>query len=168
MLVQKRAVEFRTDETGVMYTMYPAMNNHYYRFIPGDHEIADFVPVDADFMDTGDPIDHDDPMFATLSDIITQVVEFFGLCYNQIAFTDYDFIGDGEHYTFNYPFEFGGDEPAPTEAPAEPTEAPVDPEPTEAPSDPDVPSTGAISLAIAGVIAAAGAGAVVIGKRKSR
>lgn len=155
VLVQKRAVEFRAYETGDDYTAFVAMNNHYYRFIPSSSSIGDFIPVDENFEDIADLLDPDDPMYATLSDILTQVVEFFDLTYYQTSFTDSDFIGEGEHYTFNYPFEFGGDE------------EPGEPDPTPAPEDPVVPPTGTISFVALGIAAAAGAGIAVSRKKRS-
>ena len=160
--------------------MYIARNNHYYRFIPSSNNLGDFIPVDENFEDVGELLDHDDSMYATLADILTQVVEFFDLTYIQTAFTDYDFIGEGEHYTFEYPFAFGGeapvdptDEPAPVDptdepVPVDPTEAPAEPTAEPAPSDPGVPSTGMISLCVFGACAAAAGAAALTARKKQK
>ncbi|MBQ1685743.1 MAG: hypothetical protein II072_09570 [Clostridia bacterium] len=176
-LVQKRAVEFRSFDGGV-YDKFVALNNHYFRMAVGDEGIEDFVPVDDDFFDSGDPIAHDDDRFAILSDIFENVKDFFGLDYGQTEFSDETFIGDGEHYTFSYPFEFGGEDvgPAdPTEEPAEPTEepAPAEPtaepapaEPTPEPGAPEVPGTGTVSLAILGILAITAGAGIVVSRKK--
>ena len=156
-LVQKRAVEFRTED-GENYTMFAAKNNHYYRYVPEGKSIGEFIPVDENFADNGEPLSHEDEMYQNLSDILTNVIEFFSLSFEQTAFADSDFIGEGEHYTFSYPFEFGSDEPAPTDAPV--TEEPA---PTE---DPGTPPTGAISLSFIGAAVIAG-GAAVLVRRKN-
>lgn len=156
-LVQKRAVEFRSTD-GENYTMFAAKNNHYYRFVPARGAEGEFIPVDENFADNGEPLAHEDEMYQTLSDIMTAVVEFFGLSYTQTAFQDSDFIGSGEHYSFSYPFEFGSNEPAPTDAPVTDEPAPTD--------DPGTPPTGAASLAFIGAAVIAG-GAAVLARRKN-
>lgn len=175
ILVQKRAVEYRVCEGMDEYTTFVAKNNHYHRYDP---ENNDFIPVNEAFEDVAAPIDHEDPMYEALIDTLNQVNEYFGLESGQTMFTDEDFLGDAEHYTFEYPFEFGGNEepvepteepvdPEPTEEPVdpEPTDAPADPEPTDVPTDPTVPPTGAISFAFIGIAAALG-GCAVIARRK--
>ena len=154
-----------------------------------------FIPVDENFADCGEPIAAGSDLFATLSDIFATVHGLFGIGYDQVSFTDADFIGEGEHYTFEYPYDFGANgEPVVTNPPAEPTEAPADPtdtpadptdapaEPTAAPADPTaapadptaaptgspvpVPATGTISLAILGIVAAASGAAALFSRRK--
>lgn len=176
-LVQKRAVEFRSLDEAV-YDKFVALNNHYFRMVANEEGIEDFIPVDDDFMDSGDPLAHDDERFAILSDIFENVKDFFGIGYTETEITDETFIGNGEHYTFSYPFEFGGEDvpPAePTEEPAEPTEepAPVEPtaepapaEPTPEPGTPEVPGTGTVSLAILGIFAIVSGAGIVVSRKK--
>lgn len=188
MLVQKRSVEFRPGN------MFVALNNHYHRMETDGSAPTAFIPVDENFADCGDPLAADSELFATLSDIFATVHELFGIGYDQASFTDADFIGEGEHYTFEYPYDFGAngdaepteepapaeptEEPAPAEpteepAPAEPTEEPAPAEPTEAPAEPTpapvppVPSTGTISLAVLGIAAAVSGAAVCFSRRKN-
>ncbi len=149
-LVQKRAVEYRVQEGMDEYTTFVAKNNHYHRYDP---ENDDFIPVNDNFEDIDLPIDHESDMYEALYDTLTSVIEYFDLTNDQIQFNDADFLGEAEHYSFEYPFEFGGDE------------EPVEPEPTEAPVDPTVPPTGAASLALIGAASAAFAG-VLISRRK--
>ncbi len=138
MLVQKRAVELRPG------SIFVALNNHYFRMELEGGAPSSFIPVDNNFEEWGgDPIiDPESTTFQSLSDIFSVVHETFGIEYDQQSFTDEDFIGSGEHYTFEYPYNFGANgEPEPTQAPAEPTDAPVEPtqapaEPTDAPAEP--------------------------------
>lgn len=132
--VQKRSVECRPDN------IFVGLNNHYYRMAAGRGASA-FIPVDENFEDCGDAIDNGSELFATLSDIFETVHAEFGIDYNQVSFTDEDFIGSGEHYSFEYPYDFGanGDaEPTEEPAPADPTEEPAPADPTDepAPADP--------------------------------
>ena len=135
MLVQKRSVEFRPGN------IFVGLNNHYYRMLDEQGDIQQFVPVDENFEDNGDPIGHSDGNFDTLADIFAEVSDLFGIYAYEMNFTDESFLGEGEHYTFEYPYDFGanGDvEPTEEPAPAEPTEEPAPAEPTEepAPADP--------------------------------
>ena len=136
MLVQKRSVEFRPGN------IFVGLNNHYYRMIDEQGDIQQFVPVNENFEDNGDPIGHSDGNFDTLADIFAVASDLFGIYAYEMNFTDETFLGEGEHYTFEYPYDFGANGDAePTEAPADPTEAPADPteapaDPTEAPADP--------------------------------
>ncbi len=185
MLVQKRSVEFRPGN------MFVALNNHYHRMETDGSAPTAFIPVDENFADCGDPIAADSELFAALSDIFATVHELFGIGYDQVSFTDADFIGEGEHYTYEYPYDFGAngdaepteepaeptEEPAPAEpteepAPAEPTEEPAPAEPTDAPAEPTpapapVPATGTISLAVLGIAAAVSGAAVCFSRRKN-
>ena len=134
MLVQKRSVEFRPGN------IFVGLNNHYYRMIDEQGDIQQFVPVDENFEDNGDPIGHSDGNFDTLADIFAEVSDLFGIYAYEMNFTDESFLGEGEHYTYEYPYDFGanGDaEPTEEPAPADPTEEPAPADPTEAPAPAD-------------------------------
>lgn len=184
-LVQKRAVEFHTED-GVIYDMFVGLNNHYFRLVAGDHEIEDFIPVDENWEDADEPLAHDDPRFESLNETFELVKDFFGLCYNQISVADATFIGEGEHYTFEYSYVLGGETPVePTDEPVEPTEEPVEPtdepaEPTDEPAEPtdepvepteeptpNPPHTGAFAIAgIGAAVIAAGVGTMFFRKKE--
>lgn len=186
MLVQKRSVECRPG------SIFVGLNNHYYRMV-AERGASAFIPVDENFEDCGEAIDAGSELFATLSDIFETVHQEFGIGYDQVSFTDADFIGDGEHYSFEYPYDFGAngeaepteepapadptEEPAPadpTEAPAEPTEEPAPADPTEAPAPADptpapapVPATGTVSIAVLGIAAAVSGAAAILSRKKN-
>lgn len=152
-LVQKRAVEVRANEEGV-YELFAGLNNHYYRVVANDTAIEAFIPVDEDFADDDEAI-ADEERIAILTSIVDEYKDFFGFTYTQAEFTDATFIGDGAHETFELSFTLGGNgAPAPTAEPA--------PTPTPAP----VPATGAVSLAIVGILSLVGGAAVLSGRKQ--
>ena len=182
LLVQKRSVEFRPGN------IFVGLNNHYYRMHPDQGAPDWFIPVDENFEDNGDPIspiDDNADLFLTLNSILSEAMQLFNFNPHSTMFTDETFIGSGEHFTFEYPYDFGANGDAdpteapaePTEAPAEPTEAPTEPtdapvNPTEAPAEPTgepvpVPPTGTISLAVLGVASAVSGAAVLFSRRKN-
>lgn len=154
-LVQKRAVEVRADETG-NYAIFAGLNNHYYRVVANDSAIEAFIPVDADFADNGEAV-ADEERVATLTSIVDEYKDFFGFTYTQTEFTDATFIGDGTHDTFELSFTLGGNgEPAPS---AEPSSEPT-------PNPNPVPATGAVSIAVAGIISMVGGAAALLNRKR--
>lgn len=143
--VQKRSMEFRN---GMGYV---GLNNHYY-ILEMDEDLHMFTEVDDDFNPTDNVIyaELDENVGAALLDIYNEFTTFF----NITSFADVNdetFLGGYNHSTTEVSFTLGGSGDV----------APVDPE------NPMPPSTGAVSLAVFGVIAVL-SGAAITASRKSK
>lgn len=158
ILVQKRDLAFRNTENGLC-ELYPALNGHYYLTVTGDQTIKEFIPVDDNWQEAGEPVVAGSEMFDTLTSIMEEYKELFGFCYNSAALNDEFFFDASAAQKFSVAstIQNGGDTPVDptTDAPVEPSTSP----------DPSVPSTGAFSLVFLGIAAIAGAG-VVVSRRK--
>lgn len=158
-LVQKRSVVYINNEAGLV-DMFAGLNNHYYRAVAGDHVIEQFIPVDDDFVDCGEPIDPESSTFATLTSIMEEYKELFGICYCGAALTDESFFDASLSKTFNVTSVLGS-EPEATPVPEEPTPEPGEPSPT-----PIAPITGAISLTAIGVVSILSGAGLMFARRK--
>ena len=158
-LVQKRSVVYINNEDSLV-DMFAGLNNHYYRAVVGDHDIEQFIPVDDDFVDCGEPIDPESSTFATLISIMEEYKELFGICYCSAALTDESFFDASLAKTFNVNAVLGA-EPETTPVPEEPTPEPGEPSPT-----PITPITGAISLTAIGVVSILSGAGLMFARRK--
>ena len=158
-LVQKRSVVYINNEDSLV-DMFAGLNNHYYRAVVGDHDIEQFIPVDDDFVDCGEPIDPESSTFATLISIMEEYKELFGICYCSAALTDESFFDASLAKTFNVNAVLGA-EPETTPVPEEPTPEPGEPSPT-----PITPITGAISLTAIGVVSILSGAGLMFARRE--
>ncbi len=167
MLVQKRDIAYRNNANGLC-DLYPALNGHYYHAIAGDQTIEAFIPVDENWEECDNPVDKNSSLFATLTSIMEEYRELFDICYSSASIGDSVFFDASlaQSYNVAVTIQNGGEAPVdPTNAPAEPTSIPV--APTAAPGEGGVPNTGAISFAIIGIAAIAGAGVMISGRKKN-
>lgn len=160
--VQIRGMKFFA-ENGVFTGYYVCLNDHdYIRSADG-----------SSFTSVEDPtvVYTEGVRFEALTLAYNTFMGFFGFTDDGVndVLTDGVMLAGSEPVRFRTHYEFGGEAPVePTDPPAEPTEPPV--QPTEPPTDPtpvNPPTTGAVSLAFAGVAAVlAGAGIVLFRKKK--
>lgn len=167
-LVQKRSIAYRNNDNALC-DMFAALNEHYYRAVIADYEIDQFIPVDENWEDCGDPIDKDGELFATLTSIMEEYKELFGICYCSAAVNDETFFDASLAESYSVTQELA---PAGSDDPEDPTPTPGgdDPEESDEPAEPSpspiAPITGAISLTAIGIASiAAGAGMLFARRR---